>query len=142
QGMAAVLGRLLEGAHRLLRDGSSGLGAGHTIARADDETRRPWTACPAVLVAAVSERLRGLAGGLPGNWRARQKAEALTAYPSATRAFRKIRIHGLSSPQPSGCHDIWAVRNTRSGCGIRTVKRPSAVVSAVRPSGEPFGLTG
>ena len=35
-----------------------------------------------------------------------------------------------SSPQSRGCHEFCTVRNTRSGCGIRIVKRPSAVVSA------------
>lgn len=34
------------------------------------------------------------------------------------------------------------VRATRSACGINTVKRPSGVVTDVRPSGEPFGLNG
>ena len=29
-----------------------------------------------------------------------------------------------------------------SGCGIITVKRPSGVVTAVVPCGEPFGLNG
>ena len=37
---------------------------------------------------------------------------------------------------------IWMLRNTRSGCGIIAVKRPSAVVTPVRPAGEPFGLNG
>ena len=47
-------------------------------------------------------------------------------YPTHTRALRNIRIHGLSSPQSSGCQEHCTVRNTRSGCGIRIVKRPSA----------------
>ena len=34
------------------------------------------------------------------------------------------------------------LRNTRSGCGIMAVKRPSAVVTAVRPPGLPLGLNG
>ena len=29
-----------------------------------------------------------------------------------------------------------------TGCGIMIVTRPSVVVSAVRPKGEPFGLSG
>src|SRR5258706_6727405 len=53
-----------------------------------------------------------------------------------------MRIHGESSPQPGGCHESRSVRNTRSGCGMRMVKRPSGVVSAVTPSAEPFGLYG
>jgi hypothetical protein len=58
------------------------------------------------------------------------------------RALRNMRIHGESSPQFSGCQDICTVRKTRSGCGIMIVKRPSAVVTAVKPPGEPFGLYG
>lgn len=46
-----------------------------------------------------------------------------------------MRIHGLSSPQFSGCQDICTVRKTRSGCGIMIVKRPSAVVTPARPPG-------
>ena len=34
------------------------------------------------------------------------------------------------------------MRNTRSGCGIRIVARPSVVVRPVMPPGEPFGLAG
>ena len=41
-----------------------------------------------------------------------------------------------------GAHDSCAVRYTRSGCDIRIVNRPSAVVRPVMPSGEPFGLCG
>jgi ADP-ribosyl-[dinitrogen reductase] hydrolase len=64
----------------------------------------------------------------------------ITGQPTQRRALRNIRIHGESSPQPSGCHDICAVRNTRSGCGIMIVNRPSAVVRPATPAGEPFGL--
>ena len=46
-----------------------------------------------------------------------------------------MRIHGLSSPHSGGCHDSWAVRNTRSGCGMMIVTRPSGVVSAAMPPG-------
>jgi peptidyl-prolyl cis-trans isomerase C len=56
--------------------------------------------------------------------------------------LRNMRIHGESSPQFSGCQDICTVRKTRSGCGIMIVKRPSSVVTAVKPPGEPFGLYG
>jgi len=62
--------------------------------------------------------------------------------PSHRRALRNIRIHGESSPSPGGCHDSCTVRRTRSGCGIRMVKRPSGVVRPVMPPGEPFGLYG
>ncbi len=34
------------------------------------------------------------------------------------------------------------VRKTLSGCGIRIVTRPSVVVSAVIPKGEPLGFRG
>ena len=58
------------------------------------------------------------------------------------RALRNILIHGPSSPQESGCQEFCTVRNTRSACGIKMVKRPSAVVRPVIPCGEPFGLNG
>ena len=35
----------------------------------------------------------------------------------------------------AGCHDICTLRKTRSGCGIRMVKRPSTVVSPVITAG-------
>ena len=41
-----------------------------------------------------------------------------------------------------GVQLICTLRNTRSGCGISAVKRPSAVVTAVRPPGLPLGLNG
>src|SRR6266508_875247 len=63
-------------------------------------------------------------------------------HPTQTLALRNIRIHGESSPQSSGCQDICTVRNTRSGCGMRIVKRPSAVVNPVMPPREPLGLYG
>src|SRR5262249_14085741 len=62
--------------------------------------------------------------------------------PSHFRALRNMRIHGLNSLQSPLVQLISTLRNTRSGCGISTVKRPSAVVTAVRPSGLPFGLNG
>ncbi len=64
------------------------------------------------------------------------------AQPTHTRALRQIRIHGLSSPHSSGCQEFCAVRNTRSGCGISNVTRPSGVVMPVSPRGEPFGFAG
>ena len=56
--------------------------------------------------------------------------------------MRNIRIHGLSWLKSPGVQLICTLRKTRSGCGISTVKRPSAVVTEVRPSGLPFGLAG
>ena len=53
-----------------------------------------------------------------------------------------MRIQAPSSPQLSGCQELATVRNTRSGCGIMMVARPSALVTAVIPSGEPLGLAG
>ena len=57
------------------------------------------------------------------------------AYPIAARALRNILSHGDASPHPRGAHESCAVRQTRSGCGIRIVNRPSAVVRPVIPSG-------
>jgi hypothetical protein len=53
-----------------------------------------------------------------------------------------MRSQGPSSSQSSGCQECCTVRNTRSGCGIMMVKRPSLVVSPVMPAGEPLGLSG
>ena len=62
--------------------------------------------------------------------------------PAQMRAFLNIRIHGESSPHSLGAHDICTLRNTRSGCGMKMVKRPSGVVRPVTPPGEPLGLYG
>lgn len=59
-----------------------------------------------------------------------------------TRALRNIRIHGASSFQSSERHEFCTARNTRSGCGIMIVTRPSRLVRPVMPRGEPFGLAG
>ena len=53
-----------------------------------------------------------------------------------------MRIHGESSPHSRGAHDICTVRNTRSGCGMQIVTRPSAAVSPVMPFGEPLVFSG
>ena len=63
-------------------------------------------------------------------------------YPTQTLAFLNILIHGESSPAPSGAQDICTVLNNLSGCSMRMVNRPSAVVSPVIPSGEPLGFNG
>jgi len=59
-----------------------------------------------------------------------------------TRALRNIRIQGASSFQSSERHEFCTARNTRSGCGIMMVTRPSRLVKPVIPRGEPFGLAG
>jgi len=72
-----------------------------------------------------------------------ESAESAEAQPTHARAFSNIRIHGLwSNVHSRGCQDSSALRNTRSGCGIMIVSRPSAVVSAATPPGEPFGFAG
>ena len=53
-----------------------------------------------------------------------------------------MRSQGLASLLSPLVQLIWMLRNTRSGCGIMAVKRPSAVVTPVKPPGEPFGLNG
>ena len=66
----------------------------------------------------------------------------LLAFNPGRRTLRNMRIRRHHSPQLSGCQELATVRNTRSGCGIMMVARPSALVTAVIPSGEPLGLTG
>ena len=53
-----------------------------------------------------------------------------------------MRIQGLNWLWSPRVQLICTLRNTRSGCGIRAVKRPSTVVTAVRPPGLPLGLKG
>jgi len=53
-----------------------------------------------------------------------------------------MRISGASSFQSSERHEFCTARNTRSGCGIMMVTRPSRLVKPVIPRGEPFGLAG
>ena len=62
--------------------------------------------------------------------------------PSALRALRNMRSHGLGAETSPPLQDICTLRNTRSACGIIAVQRPSAVVTAVRPPGLPLGLNG
>src|SRR5262245_18054566 len=62
--------------------------------------------------------------------------------PTQVRALSKRRCHGEHSPQSAGCHESCAVRNTRSGCGIMIVTRPSAFDRPAMPFGEPFGFAG
>ena len=62
--------------------------------------------------------------------------------PTQTRALRNMRIQPETSVQASGCHESSNARWLRSGCGIMIVKRPSVVVTEVRPPAEPFGFIG
>ena len=66
------------------------------------------------------------------------------AQPTCRRALANILSHGEAScsRHSRGDHDICTERNTRSGCGIMIVKRPSGVVTPASPCGEPFGLAG
>ena len=64
------------------------------------------------------------------------------AYPTHFLAFWNMRSHAPFSCQSLGCHEFCTARNTRSGCGIMMLKRPSGVVSPVMPCGEPLGLSG
>lgn len=69
-------------------------------------------------------------------------SEYLAAYPIQRRALCHNCIHGLWVAAFSGVQLFWMLRKTRSGCGIVAVKRPSAVVTAVKPPGLPLGLAG
>lgn len=62
--------------------------------------------------------------------------------PTQTRALRNMRIQPPSSSHSSGRQEFCTARNTRSGCGIMMVTRPSRLVRPVMPRGEPFGLAG
>jgi len=72
-----------------------------------------------------------------------EESELVHSYQfTHTRALRNIRIQGASSFQSSERHEFCTARNTRSGCGIMMVTRPSRLVNPVIPRGEPFGLAG
>ena len=70
------------------------------------------------------------------------ECRAPCARPTNTRALRNSRIQPPSSDHSFGRQEFCTVRNTRSGCGITEVTRPSALHSPARPSAEPFGLKG
>ena len=53
-----------------------------------------------------------------------------------------MRSQGESSRNSRLRQLICTARNTRSGCGIKIVARPSFEVKPVSPAGEPFGLAG
>ena len=53
-----------------------------------------------------------------------------------------MRSQGLCALLSPEVQLISTLRKTRSGWGISAVKRPSAVVTEVRPPGLPFGLNG
>ena len=60
----------------------------------------------------------------------------------ALRALANICRQALGADTSPPCQLICTLRNTRSGCGISALKRPSGVVTAVRPPGLPLGLNG
>src|SRR5690606_41244799 len=64
--------------------------------------------------------------------------------PTHLRAFANMRNQGAfsKSRQSFGTQDCCTTRNTRPGCGILMVTRPSGVVKPVAARGEPFGLAG
>ena len=64
------------------------------------------------------------------------------AFNAEARRLARLRHPNLVGVHGAGVHDNCAFRATRSGCGIIAVNRPSGVVTAVSPSGEPFGLAG
>jgi hypothetical protein len=68
--------------------------------------------------------------------------DAVPFQPSQARAFANMRAHGLAAETSPLVQLICTLRKTRSACGISAVNRPSAVVTAVKPSGLPFGLAG
>jgi hypothetical protein len=58
------------------------------------------------------------------------------------RAFLNSLIQPLYSPATTGRQEFCAERTERSGCGMVIVTRPSALLIAAMPEGEPFGLYG
>jgi hypothetical protein len=73
--------------------------------------------------------------------------EAYRRFPSQDqavkrRALRNSRIQPLNSPAAGGCQEFCATRQERSGWGMVSSTRPSVLVTAAMPSGEPLGLAG
>ena len=62
--------------------------------------------------------------------------------PSQTLALRNRRMVGASSAQSSGRQEFCTARNTRSGCGIITVARPSTLQTPAIPMGDVLGFCG
>ena len=59
------------------------------------------------------------------------------------RALRNMRIQPLSIRRPPGGYqEFCTTRNERSGCGMVSSTRPSRLVTAAMPRGEPLGLAG
>lgn len=67
---------------------------------------------------------------------------AMPDQSTQTRALRNMRSQPPSSCQSSGRQEFCTARNTRSGCGIMMVTRPSRLLSPVMPRGDPLGLAG
>lgn len=91
---------------------------------------------------------QGVAGRDPANLGRRSGDELESASPAMpdqstqTRALRNMRSQPPSSCQSSGRQEFCTARNTRSGCGIMMVTRPSRLLSPVMPRGDPLGLAG
>src|SRR5690606_37101216 len=96
------------------------------------------------VVAADASATGGEHSGLDLLHMAGRHEEGEFEHPQFTqaRALRNMRIQAASSFQSSGRHEFCTARNTRSGCGIMMVTRPSRLVRPVIPRGEPFGLAG
>jgi len=63
------------------------------------------------------------------------------AQPTKRRAFANKANQGDSIDRQVGdSHENCLVRNTRSGCGMRMVARPSLEVTPVIPPADPLGL--
>ena len=150
----------------------SAVGSPATVARRLEEMAEATVADEFIVATAVHDhaaRLRSYEllaesaspsrGRGPGEGAARRKAPSSPANAAPSPQPSPARGRGAASADPAPRvvehphprarrRDIPAVqlictlRNTRSGCGISAVKRPSAVVTAVRPSGLPFGLNG
>ena len=56
--------------------------------------------------------------------------------------MRNISIHGPETLNDPSLYESWHARKPRSGWGIIIVALPSAVVNAVCPPMDPFGLCG
>ncbi len=129
------------GSHRRLRFRPKGVGAGRSPAPLTSSPSRPmrWpsTSCSPLPAAPLRPAWRAHASNADKSARGRSYH-----HPNQRLALPNIRIHGLRADTSPTAQLICRLRNTRSGCGISAVKRPSGVVTAVRPCGLPLGLNG
>jgi len=118
------------------RSGSTLSPSGHAAAQSGSADEPPQRHSNK-LSPGLTWRTSGRMGADSSSSRPRRPAQS-----TQTRALRNMRSQPASSCHSSGFQEFCTARNTRSGCGIMMVTRPSRLVRPVIPRGEPLGLAG